>query len=122
MLIKHVAFFAYPVSDIPRARSFYEGVLGLRLAQNFRDEWLEYDVAGTTFALTTMVPDRTPGAHGGFLALEVDDLDSWATHLKAKGTPFLLDLTDTPVCRMLVVADPDGNGVTLHARKPGSGS
>jgi len=121
MTIKGVAFFAYPVSTMNRARSFYEGILGLRLAQNFRDEWVEYDVAGTTFAITTMVPDRTPGAPGGFLALEVDDLDSWATRLKARGVQFLLDLVETPVCRMFVIADPDGNGLTLHACKPGRG-
>ena len=27
---KEIAFIAYPVTDIPRARKFYEGVLGLK--------------------------------------------------------------------------------------------
>ena len=26
-----IAFSAYPVTDIPRARAFYEGVLGLKV-------------------------------------------------------------------------------------------
>ena len=31
--ITEVAFVAYPVSDIPRARNFYENVLGLEVVQ-----------------------------------------------------------------------------------------
>lgn len=118
MKIKHTAFFAYPVTDIERARDFYENTLQLKLADNFNDEWLEYDIAGETFAITNMVKELEPGARGGFFALEVEDLDAAVTEMKEKGVEFVLDTFETPVCRMAVIADPDGNGITLHACNP----
>ncbi len=121
-MIKHVAFFTYPVSNMKRSRSFYEGILGLRLSQNFRDVWIEYDISGSTLAITTMIQDLTPGARGGFIALEVDDLDSRGARLKSQGITFLVDIFETPVCRSAVIADTDGNGVALHQCKPGRSS
>jgi len=115
--IQSVAFFAYPVTEISRARSFYEGVLGLKLDHNYNDAWLEYDIAGQTFAITTMAEGEKPGARGGFIALEVDDFDAWIAKIKAADISFLVEPFETPVCRMAVIADPDGNGITLHRRK-----
>ena len=40
-MIESVAFIVYPVKDIARAREFYEDTLGLKLTQNFQDDWLE---------------------------------------------------------------------------------
>jgi catechol 2,3-dioxygenase-like lactoylglutathione lyase family enzyme len=40
-MIESVAFIVYPVKDIVRARKFYEDTLGLKLTQNFHDDWLE---------------------------------------------------------------------------------
>ena len=117
--IKSIAFSAYPVSDMARSRAFYEESLGLSLSHNFRDTWVEYDLAGATFTITTMAEDLKPGARGGFVAFEVDDLDAWIELLQAKGVPILIEPFETPVCRMGVVADPDGNGITLHQAKPG---
>ena len=55
-MIKHIAFTMYPVTDMVRARRFYEDTLGLRLtrceASEF--EWVEYDLDGGTFALTDL--------------------------------------------------------------------
>ena len=42
-MITSIAFFVYPVRDIATSRRFYEDILGLKLATNFRDEWIEYD-------------------------------------------------------------------------------
>jgi len=118
-MIKHIAFFNYPVSNIKRSRSFYQGVLGFRVSSNFQDEWIEYDIAGTTLAITTMIKDLTPGARGGFIALEVDNLDSEVARFKSQGVSVIVDIFDTPVCRSAVIADPDGNSIALHQMKPG---
>jgi predicted enzyme related to lactoylglutathione lyase len=118
-MIKHVAFFAYPVSNIERARKFYEGVLGLRVSLNFQDTWIEYDISGATLAITTMIKELKPGAPGGFIGIEVDDIDSEAARLKSKGAVLKVDTFDTPGCRIAVFADPDGNGINLHQMKPG---
>jgi predicted enzyme related to lactoylglutathione lyase len=117
-MIKHIAFFAYPVSNIEKSRKFYEETLGLRLSLNFQDQWIEYDIDGGTLAITTMVKELKPGAPGGFIGLEVDDIDSEVTRLKSKGATLKLDTFDTPGCRIAVFADPDGNGINLHQMKP----
>jgi predicted enzyme related to lactoylglutathione lyase len=117
-MIKHIAFFAYPVSNLERSRKFYEGVLGLRVSMNFQDAWIEYDIAGVTLAITTMIKELKPGAPGGFIGLEVDDIDLEVERLKSKGAVLKLDTFDTPGCRIAVFADPDGNGINLHQMKP----
>ena len=117
-MIQEIAFTVYPVSDIARARKFYEGVLGLKLSHNFADKWLEYDIGPGTFAITTMMEECTPGAKGASVAFEVDDLDATVKHLKSHNVPFVMEIFPTSVCRMAVIADPDGNGVTIHKRHP----
>ncbi|EEF58939.1 VOC family protein [Pedosphaera parvula] len=116
-MIKSIAFFVYPITDMARSRKFYEDTLGLKLDTNFGDKWIEYDIAGGTFAITNMEFGHQPGAKGGAIAFEVDDLDKTVAQLKQKQVPFILDPMETPVCHMAVVADPDGNSVTIHKRK-----
>ena len=116
-MITAIAFFVYPVRDVARARHFYEDILGLKLETNFRDEWIEYDVNGSTFAITTMDPTHEAGAKGGAIAFEVDDLDQTLSRLKEQQVKFVLETTETSVCRFAVVADPDGNEVIIHKRK-----
>ncbi len=116
-VIPSIAFFCYPVQDMSRARQFYETILGLRLESDFRGEWIEYDLAGSTFAITTMNTAHQAGAKGGVVAFEADDLDDFARRLKAQQVRFGLEITETPICRMAVVSDPDGNDVVIHQRK-----
>ncbi len=116
-MIKHVAFFANPVSDIARSREFYEGKLELTLTSNFHDRWIEYDIGETTIAITDMVDELKPGSPGGFISLEVDDLDAAVGKMKAEGVPVFRDVLETPVCRLAVIGDPDSNGIMLHQCK-----
>lgn len=114
-MIKRIAFTMYPVRDMARARAFYEGQLGLTLSHDFRGEWVEYDLAGGCFALTTMASDVRPASDaGGSIAFEVDDVDATVAQLQRAGAPVKLAPFSTPVCRMAVVGDPEGNAVTLH--------
>jgi catechol 2,3-dioxygenase-like lactoylglutathione lyase family enzyme len=115
-MITEIAFFCYPVSDISRSRDFYENILGLKLSRNFRDEWLEYDLSGTSFAITTMDTTHIAGAKGAVVAFEVADLDAFVGRLKQRQVQFVLDTSASPVCRFAVVADPDGNEVIVHKR------
>ena len=59
-MIKHIAFTMYPVTDMVRARRFYEDTLGLRLTRREASEfeWVEYDLDGGTFALTDLKQRR----------------------------------------------------------------
>jgi predicted enzyme related to lactoylglutathione lyase len=116
-MITAIAFTVYPVTDMARARRFYEKVLGLTVSSNFRDEWLEYDLGDSTFAITTTDMGHVPGAKGALVAFEVADLDLLVKTLKGKSVTFVMDTFETPVCRMAVICDPDGNQITIHKRK-----
>jgi predicted enzyme related to lactoylglutathione lyase len=116
-MITSIAFFSYIVKDMARARKFYETTLGLNVGMNFQDMWVEYEVGGQTFAITTMDTGHQAGVKGGTVAFEVDDFDQALVRLKAMQTKFVLDKYETPVCNFAVIADPDGNEIMIHRRK-----
>ena len=115
-MIKEIAFTAYPVTDMARARAFYEGVLGLTVETNHGDKWVEYDLGGMTFVIQNYTGE-TPSGSRGLVAFEVDDLDAVVARLKEAGTPFTMDVTESPICRFAMVTDPDGSAVWVHHRK-----
>ena len=117
--IKGIAFYGYPVENMAEARAFYEGVLGLKVKKDFEGKWVEYDIGGGVLAITTLATERVPGAAGGFVALEVDDLEAWVAEMKAKHVTLIVERFETPISSMAVIADPDGNEVTLHQAKQG---
>ena len=120
MKVTEIAFTGYPVTDIKRARQFYEEVLGLKATMVFEDgrmSWIEYDIGPGTLAISNFAPDWKPSPGGGSAALEVDDFAAATKQLKASGVVFRVEPMETPVCHMAVVADPDGNSITIHKRK-----
>ena len=121
-MFKKVAFTMYPVTDVTRARKFYEETLGLKAGSAGNHEggwWIEYDLpAGGCLAITNFIPDKPSDSGGGTVALEVEDLDQLMTDLKAKGVRFKSDVIDTPVCRMAPCLDSEGNSILLHQLKP----
>ena len=120
MKVSEIAFSCYPVTEMSRARRFYEETLGLKQSRAFGDQtngWLEYDIGPGTLAITNLAPEWKPSADGGDVGLEVDHFDSAIAELKKAGVRFRVDPTETPVCFMAVVFDPDGNAVCIHKRK-----
>lgn len=118
--IKDFCFVAFPVADVARARSFYEGLLGLkpgRMSEGAGDKWwIEYDIAGACLAISNLFP---AGAHGGVpVMLEVADLDAAYTTLRAAGVPITEELQEYPLCRSFGAKDPDGNDLGFHQHKP----
>ena len=113
-MIKKIAFVVYPVSDMARTRAFYEQRLGLAPGDNWEDKWVEYDIGHSTLAVSTVLEEAQPGANGGMVALEVSDVDQMLEILRENGVSILKDTFETPVCRMAVIADPDGNALILH--------
>ena len=120
MKITEVAFTGYPVADIVRARAFYEGLLKLepsRIFENPNGHWIEYDLGSSTFAISNMFKEEwKPSSDGPSVAFEVDDFDSAVDELRAQNVRFVLEPFDSPVCRMAIIADPDGNSVGIHKR------
>jgi len=121
MKVLEFAFTAYPVTDMARARAFYEGILGLvpcTVHDSEKGRWTEYELGAGTFCLG-QAPGWTPFAEGPSIALEVDDFDASIALLREKGVAFAMEPLETPVCRMASIADPEGNAVLIHKRHPG---
>jgi predicted enzyme related to lactoylglutathione lyase len=116
-VINDIAFTGSSVTDMERARAFYEGVLALKLSEEMAGgKWIEYQVGNGTFAITNIDP-QTPSGLGTSIAFEVDDINATVGELKQSGAKFLLDKSETPVCWIAIVYDPDGNKVVIHQRK-----
>jgi predicted enzyme related to lactoylglutathione lyase len=118
--VTEIAFIGYPVTDIARARAFYEGFLNLKPSRTFGEGaalWVEYDLGPTTLAVTSMAPEWKPSTQGPSVALEVADFEAALSAARAAGVPVLMGPEDTPVCQFCVFSDPDGNSITLHKRK-----
>jgi catechol 2,3-dioxygenase-like lactoylglutathione lyase family enzyme len=118
--IKEIAFIYHPVTDVPRARAFYEALLGLKALVNMEFApgvwWIEYDVAGTALAVSNAMP-AAGGVGGDGLALEVEDLDAALAAVRAAGIPLTVEAQEFSVCRMFAINSPDGHSITFHRRK-----
>jgi predicted enzyme related to lactoylglutathione lyase len=118
MKVKKIAFTAIPVTDMPRARAFYEGVLGLEVSDMMMDgQWIEYNAGGDTLAVTTVGDDWKPSDQGTCAALEVEDLDAAIIKLRVAVIRFVAEPFETPCCHMAVVQDHDGNKLIIHKLK-----
>jgi predicted enzyme related to lactoylglutathione lyase len=122
--LKELAFVGYPVTDFAKATKFYGDILGLTETTRFEHEgqlgWVEYDLAGQTLALAMASEQWQPNPDGGAACLEVEDLDQAIAYLRENNVPIVLEIQDYPICRLAVIADPDGNNLALHQRKPNS--
>ena len=119
MMIRYteIAFTAYAVTDIKRARNFYEDALGLRPSREFSENFIEYDLGPGTLVLACAPELWQPSQTGTAAALEVEDFPAAVEHLKSKNIAFAIGPKEFPTCHMLGVRDPDGNMITLHKRK-----
>ena len=121
MKVNKIGFVAIPVTDMNRARAFYEGVLGLEPAcQMMGGKWLEYDAGEDTLAIASLETDWKPSDQGTGAALEVENFDEAINKLKSAVIRFAAEPFETPCCHMAVVQDPDGNKIIIHKLKPES--
>lgn len=115
MAVTGMTFTMYPVTDMPRAVTFYRDVLGLEKSGLESDYWVEFDVDGATFGIGNFEQVGVAGTAQSF-ALEIDDLAAFRSALAEHGytTP---EPTELQICSIAHVKDPDGNTVWLHQRK-----
>jgi catechol 2,3-dioxygenase-like lactoylglutathione lyase family enzyme len=108
---------ALPVSDVDRAKAFYERV-GFHLDHDHRvsDEirFVQLTPPGSacSIALGKGVSDMEPGSMRG-LQVVVDDADAAHAALVAQGVE-ASDVQDFPWGRFVFFADPDGNGWSIQ--------
>ena len=112
------------VSDISRAKGWYEDVFGM-IAEEYRPpEFLQMRLGDSAFYIETRTDKRAPGFQdvsiGGrhSAVFEVDDLQSTIEYLRRKGVRIVVE----PVQQFwggwnAVIADPDNNEFILDEDK-----
>ena len=113
-MLEKVAFTMLPVKDMKRARAFYEKTLGLAVGSHSSNGiWTEYDLPRGGCVALFATQSSEPGG-GGSLAFEVADLDALIAQLDRKGIYFEARMVHSPVCRMSILKDSEGNSLILH--------
>ena len=113
-MFEKVAFTMLPVKDMKRARAFYEKTLGLTVgSRSSNGIWTEYDLPRGGCVALFATQSAEPGG-GGSLAFEVADLDALIAQLESKGIYFEARMVHSPVCRMSILKDSEGNSLILH--------
>ncbi len=118
MKIQKNGFIAIPVTDMKRAREFYEGVLGLKESINFHEgTWVEYKIGDDTVAISNVSDTWRPSDQGQRLAFEMENFDAAIAELREANITFAREPFESPVCHMAIVQDPDGNKLIIHKLK-----
>ena len=116
-MLKKVAFTMYPAKNLERAKDFYLQNFDLSPSKiSVNGAWIEYDLPeGGCFAITTLAEGVEPNSNaGGSIAFEVSDLEALISKLKSNNVEIKLDIFNSPVCRMAVIIDSEGNAIILH--------
>jgi len=107
--IKRIPHITIGVSDIKRAATFYQKILGLEKI----GEWPTYaifDIAGVEIGLEPKAKTD--------ICLQVDDVDKTYQELKEEGVKFLTEPKDQPWGgRTAKFVDPDENSFTIESFK-----
>jgi len=119
MKIEGIGFVGIPVTDLKRARAFYEDVLGLKISDEMLGgKWIEYAVGEETLAIANISDTWKPSDQGAGPAFEVENFDDAIKRLKDRHVRFAAEPFETPCCHMAVIQDPDGNKLMIHKLKP----
>jgi catechol 2,3-dioxygenase-like lactoylglutathione lyase family enzyme len=100
------------VSDMERAVTFYQDVLGLRLLYRTGDDWAQFEAGPVQLGLHAA--GQGENRAGGTVAFRVDDLDASRIALAARGISFTPEgggQGGEP--RFVEFRDPDGNVLGL---------
>lgn len=130
--IHNLAETALFVADLPRARDFYQRVLGLETAEESASGCVLAVAEGQVLLLVAeekaRVPSRTPGGEvppcradpgeilgAGHVALGVAaaELDAWRARLESEGVEVLSEVVWERGARSLYFRDPDGHLLEL---------
>src|SRR5205085_10574553 len=104
MKVKRLAFVGIPVTDMKRARAFYEGVLGLKVAEEMMSgKWVEYSLGNNTLAIARVGPQWLPSEQGTGAALELENFDEAIKSLQDRHVPFVVEAYESACCCFAVI-------------------
>ncbi len=117
-----MASFRYLVNDVELAIGFYKNSLGFELEQQFGPAmailskndftlWL----AGPSSSAAQPTPDGKKPQPGGWnrFVLQVDNIESLVSKLKAEGVKFRNEIVKGPGGQQILCEDPSGNAIEL---------
>jgi catechol 2,3-dioxygenase-like lactoylglutathione lyase family enzyme len=117
---------AFCVTDLERARGFYEGVLGLKRIERpdfpFGGAWYELADGRQLHLIVherplTLRGTREIDARDGHIALRITDYTAALAHLRAHGVECLERPDNVTPWKQLYVTDPDGNVIELNVER-----
>jgi catechol 2,3-dioxygenase-like lactoylglutathione lyase family enzyme len=120
MIVRGVQHVSFAVSDLDRARRFYEGILELEPIErpdlgNLQGVWYTTGGAEVHLIVTPKGSDvgKTPGQItpiANHVAFQIDDYEGARDFLKTKGAELL---ETSPTRGQMWIRDPDGNVIEL---------
>ena len=111
-----------PVSDVDRAKDFYERRLGFkvdvdhRTGEDFRVVQLTPPGSAASISIGTGISRGEPGSYQG-MHLVVDDVEAARAQLVERGVG-VSDVQDFPWGRFVFFSDPDGNEWAIQQVPP----
>lgn len=120
-MLKGIHSTFYWASKMDEAVAFYRDALGLDLKAQVGEDWAQFSVGGTAFALhgTRGAPPPTTGAT---VVFEVDDLEATMRALSGRGVRFEGEITAVPDSgRFVSFRDPAGNLLQIYEPAPSEG-
>lgn len=115
-MITGIDFIWLPVTDMARARAFYEDVLGLP-KPHVADFWVEYDLGpGPAVSLHDPTAVGRPFSKGGGLGLAFADFEGTVAKLRERDM-LGMDPFETDGCHGGPSHDTEGNQLLIHQRK-----
>lgn len=121
-------WFEIPVSDIDRAKTFYETILDIEMIQrkdgNDEAVFFPFDpdivqaTSGRITGVLTKTDRNTPSDHGTLVYMNASpDIQLVLDKVKQSGGKIVLPRTQIPAGFIAVIIDTEGNKVGLHAEQ-----
>ena len=109
----------FAVTDVPRAKTFYSGLLDVAEVTMESEHAVEFVLRdGSAFGFGKYSHEKW--VPSGCVLFHVDDADAAAQSIASLGGRLLGEVRDFPNCRAQWCEDPDGNSLVLHQRKAGA--
>ena len=104
------------VSDLGKARTFYEGVLGLSV-KRANDRYVVYHLGGCDLVVCGGATTREKRVYGQSVDTAISfvthDLEAVVAALAARGVPIVHQVAASAEGRLVVIQDPDGHFVEI---------
>lgn len=120
--VRAVDFVMYCTKNMKRTRDFYQKLFGLKRGSEWNDGWSEFTTDPVTLCLDAPAKGKSKSPWQGppAIAFAVPDIHAAMAECKRRKVKILVPATETSVCWMAFIADPEGNRICLHQRKDGT--